>query len=144
MRPTAPGKRNRCVDACARRDRSRPYSPLLLQQAQHLAFPALDHPHEPLIRRPARLPAFHYIVPRTLALPALGLRIEVLRKLALEDILLLFLVIVRGHLDLQLLAQGNSGRHPGLAQLVVALALEAILKLLAMLLEGIRQAKPLD
>src|SRR5579875_683978 len=81
---------------------------ILLQQAQHLAFAALHHADELLVGGAARLPALHHIVPRAgtvLEEPAFGLRVEVRREGAVDDVFLPLLVVVRGDLQVQFLAQ---------------------------------------
>src|SRR6266571_4933485 len=62
----------------------------------------------------------------------------------IEHIFLLCLVVVGRDLDVKLIAQRYGGRHPDLAQFVVAVALEAVCELLAMHFQVIGEAKPLD
>src|SRR5439155_142304 len=76
--------------------------------------------------------------------PALLGGVEMLGEIALQYIALLRLIEMGGHFELELLAERHGGLEPGLAELVVTLALEAIVELLPMLLQGVRQAKPLD
>ena len=66
------------------------------------------------------------------------------REGTVHEIFFLFFIVVCGNLKLQLVTERHSGRHPDLAQFVVTVPLEAIVKLLAVFLEVIREAKPLD
>src|SRR5579884_336727 len=119
---------------------------ILLQQAQHLALAALHHADKLLVGGAARLPAFHHVIPRAGAVleePAFSLRVEMRREGAVDDVFLLLLIVVRGNLELQFLTERHGCGHPDLPQFVVAVALEAVVKLLAVLLQAVRQAKPL-
>src|SRR6266699_590540 len=117
------------------------------RKAYHFSLAALHHTDKLIIFGAACLPALHHIIPRTgpfLKQPALYPGIEVSGERAIEHIFLLCLVVVGRDLDVKLIAQRYGGRHPDLAQFVVAVALEAVCELLAMHFQVIGEAKPLD
>src|SRR5947209_11783817 len=120
---------------------------ILQQKPQHLAFAALHHADKFLVLGATRLPAFHHIIPcarSILQQPVLGFGIEMRRESTIDDIFFLLLVVVRGNVELQFVAQWYSSRHPDLAQFVVAMALKAVIELFAMLLQVVGQSKPFD
>jgi hypothetical protein len=51
---------------------------------------------------------------------------------------------VRGHLQTERFAKRNGRRHPFLAQLVIGHAFQAVLELIAVTLQLVGQAEPLD
>src|SRR2546428_4561839 len=62
----------------------------------------------------------------------------------IDDKFFLVFVVMRRNFELQLVAQWYRGRHPYLAQFVVAMAFKAIFELFTMFLQVVRQATPLD
>src|SRR5919202_3253521 len=103
--------------------------------------------HELGVGGAARLPAAEHLVPGARALlvqPALVRRVEAGRERHLEHVLLPLLVEVGRDLQADLLAERHHLAHPGLPQLVVALALEAVLQLLGVALLGVGEAEPFD
>src|SRR5438045_3306378 len=91
---------------------------LLLQGRYHL-----------VVARPAGAPAAHDGVPvaRVGEVPAPGLGVEGAGEGVVEDPLLA--LVVGWHPDADLLAVGHDQREPPLAELVVGLALEAVVEL---------------
>ena len=65
-------------------------------------------------------------------------------KGAIKDVLPLLFIVMSRHSKVQFFAEGKSRLHPDLAQRIIALSFETVVKLLGMLLERVRQAKPFD
>ena len=86
-----------------------------------------------------------HVVPGDLgAAPLLLLGVEGLRERAVDDVALGLVVEVGGDVEPDLLHERHDVAHPVLAQLVVGLALEAVLELDAVLLARVRQPEPLE
>src|SRR5690348_15192277 len=118
-----------------------------LQELRQRAVAALHELHEFSVGGAAPLPAHQYLIPRDRAVlqqPALVLLVEGGGEGAIYHPLLARLVEVRRDAEAKLLAEWYGGAHPRLAQLVVALTLEAEAKLLRMLFQVVGQAEPLD
>src|SRR6185503_13956151 len=104
---------------------------------------SLHHPDVLLIHRPTGLPTLEHLIPveRLIEQPALLFGIVLAREGIVDDVLLRRRIEMRRHLDVDALAQRHRGRHPGLPQLIVGLALETVRQLALAVLQLIRQAE---
>src|SRR5690625_2511888 len=78
---------------------------------------------------PAAAPALHHVVPgdlTTVAVPRLGVRVEGHRERAVDDVLFLGLVVVRGNRHAQLLSQRHRAGHLLLSNIVLRSRLDLI------------------
>src|SRR5919109_606944 len=113
--------------ARASRDRCGASTSVAIAHLRQLAVAALALAHELGVLRPTRLPALEHLVPGDRPLfeqPALVRRVEAAWEREIEHELALGHVIVRRHLQAQLVAQRHGRAQPGLPELVVRAALE--------------------